>query len=128
MIEGGDSLDERGRVTFFNDFDFKGIKRFYMVENHTDDFRGWHGHKKESKYVFVVSGLALVGVANLDTDKVEWFVMGSDSPQILHIPPNHANGFKKLHPNTKVIFYSDKTLKQSLKDDYRYPADHWELP
>ena len=65
-MKGDISVDDRGRVSYINDFDFKDVKRFYMVENHEKGFiRAWHGHKNEGKYVYVVSGTALVGVVNL---------------------------------------------------------------
>lgn len=128
LIDGDIAIDNRGTVSFVNDFNFKGVKRFYVVENSNGDFRGWHGHRKESKYVCVVAGLALIGVAKLDSGDVQFFVMGESQPQVLHIPPGYANGFKALEKGTKVIFYSDKTLEQSKKDDYRYPPNYWKVP
>ncbi len=57
IIPGGVAVDDRGSVRFVNDFDFKNVKRFYQVENHRVGFiRAWHGHLKESKYVYVVRG------------------------------------------------------------------------
>ena len=61
------AVDDRGAVSFVNDFDFKDVKRFYIVENHKQGFvRGWHAHKKESKYVMVVKGSALIGAVQID--------------------------------------------------------------
>ena len=52
LIEGGLAVDDRGIVSFVNDFDFAGVKRFYMVSNHKAGFvRAWHAHKHEAKYV-----------------------------------------------------------------------------
>lgn len=128
LISGDIAVDNRGSVRFVNDFDFKGVKRFYVVENYGDDFRGWHGHRKESKWVYVTNGIALVGVAKLDTEEVQWFVMGEARPQILCIPAGYANGFKALEEGTRVMFFSDKTLAQSKKDDYRLPPERWRIP
>ena len=62
VINGGVAVDDRGSVTFVNDFDFSGVKRFYQVQNHRRGFiRAWHGHKKEAKYVYVPRGTALIG-------------------------------------------------------------------
>ena len=62
VISGGTAVDDRGSVTFVNDFDFSGVKRFYQVQNHRRGFiRAWHGHQKEAKYVYVPVGSALVG-------------------------------------------------------------------
>ena len=35
ILDGGIATDDRGCVRFVNDFNFKGVKRFYQVENHT---------------------------------------------------------------------------------------------
>ena len=67
LIQGGIAIDDRGSLSFVNDFDFGGIKRFYMVENHQQGFvRAWHAHKKEMKCVMVVAGSALIGAVKID--------------------------------------------------------------
>ena len=128
LLDGGLSVDDRGVVRFVNDFEFKDVKRFYQVENHRKGFiRAWHGHKKEGKYVYVVSGSALVGIVNLKTNKIEKYVLSDRKPQVLWIPPNHANGFMNLENNTKILFFSTSTLKESLGDDIRFPHDKWNI-
>ena len=104
IIGGGVVVDDRGSVSFVNEFDFGGVKRFYQVENHRSGFiRAWHGHKHEGKYVYVTQGSALVGVVNMDTEKIEKFVLSSKTPKILWIPPGHANGFKNLEKDTPEL-------------------------
>ena len=67
IIQGGLVIDDRGGVGFVNDFDFADVKRFYIVSNHKQGFiRAWHGHKKEGKYIFAVTGAALVGAVQID--------------------------------------------------------------
>lgn len=129
LIQGGVAVDDRGSVRFVNDFDFKKVKRFYQVENHNKGFiRAWHGHKKEGKYVYIVSGSALIGVVDLKSKKlVQRLILSDQKPQILWIPPNHANGFMNLEDNTKIMFFSTSTLKQSLNDDIRFPYDEWDI-
>lgn len=129
LIQGGVAVDDRGSVRFVNDFDFKKVKRFYQVENHNKGFiRAWHGHKKEGKYVYVVSGSALIGVVDLKNKKlVQRLILSDQKPQILWIPPNNANGFMNLEDNTKIMFFSTSTLKQSLNDDIRFPYDEWDI-
>ena len=132
-IQGDLSKDERGVVKFINNFKFEGIKRFYIVENiNTEIIRAFHGHMKEAKYVFVVSGSILLCTVFLDDkknpskeNKVEKFVLKSNSPEILYIPPSFANGFRTLEEDTKVIFFSTTTLEESLADDYRFPSNYW---
>ncbi|OHB17227.1 MAG: sugar epimerase [Parcubacteria group bacterium RIFCSPLOWO2_01_FULL_40_65] len=128
LIDGGLAVDDRGTVRFVNDFDFNGVKRFYQVENHQKGFiRAWHGHKKESKYVYVSSGTALVGVVDLKTQKIRKFILSDKKPQVLWIPPNHANGFMNLEDNTDVLFFSTSTLKESAGDDIRFPYNQWDI-
>lgn len=133
LIEGGISVDDRGQLTFSNDFDFEGVKRFYMVENLSlDTIRAFHGHKNEAKYAFVASGSALVAIVEMDDVKnpnkkneVSRFVLSSRKPSVLYIPAGYANGFKALEQDTKVIFFSTSTLDESKGDDYRFSADYW---
>lgn len=127
-IPGGVAIDDRGSVRFVNDFDFKNVKRFYQVENHRRGFiRAWHGHKQEAKYVYVASGSALVGAANMETNEVNKFVLSSQSPKVLYIPEGYANGFKTLEENTIILFFSTSHLNDSLNDDIRFDYDKWNI-
>ena len=128
LINGGVSVDDRGSVRFVNDFNFEGVKRFYQVENHSRGFiRAWHGHKKEGKYVYVVNGSALIGVVNMESEEISKFVLSSQTPKVLWIPPGHFNGFKSLEENTKILFFSTSTLEESLGDDIREDHDKWNI-
>lgn len=129
LIDGGLSIDDRGTVTFVNDFDFKGVKRFYTVSNHKKGFiRAWHGHKKEGKYVFVVRGTVIVGVKSMEGHlDATTRVLSAVKPQILYIPPGNYNGFKTLTDNAQIIFYSTSTIEETKDDDYRMPADTWDV-
>ena len=128
IISGGLSVDDRGSVTFVNDFNFSDVKRFYVVENHRSGFiRAWHGHEKEGKYVFVVKGTALIGAVDMRSDSPNKCILSDRSPKILYIPPGYANGFKTLEEDTRIIFYSTSTLQDSLGDDVRFPFDKWNI-
>lgn len=131
ILQGGLAADDRGTVKFINDFDFAGVKRFYQVENHRRGFiRAWHGHKKEGKYVYVVTGAALIGaveIRNVPGAKVEKFVLCEELPKVLWIPPGHANGFMSLRDNTRIQFFSTSTLDESMEDDIRFPFDKWNI-
>ena len=129
-INGGLSVDDRGSVSYINDFNFNGVKRSYMVENHSVGFiRAWHGHNKEGKYVWVVSGSALVQaipMSSLDIGVnvgLERHVLSAKTPSVLWIPSGFANGFKTLEKDTKIMFFSTSTLEDSLGDDTRYAYD-----
>lgn len=135
LTKGGLSVDDRGTVSFVNDFDFKNVKRFYVVENHKQGFiRAWHGHKNESKYVFVVKGSAVVAAVKIDNWEnpsknlqVNRFTLSDKTPSILFIPAGYANGFMSLSEDAKLIFYSTSELKDSLNDDIRFDAHYWDV-
>lgn len=130
IIKGGKAVDDRGSVSFVNDFNFDSVKRFYQVSNHRRGFiRAWHGHEKEGKYVYVAKGAALIGFVDFknkdaNPDKA---VLSDTNPQILYIPPGFANGFKSLEEDTIIQFYSTSTLEESLGDDIRFDYDKWNI-
>ena len=134
MIRGGVAIDDRGEVGFVNDFDFAGVKRFYMVENHRRGFiRAWHAHRHEGKYVLVVRGGALVCGVEIDDWttpsrdlEVHRYVLSDKSPAVLFLPPGYANGFMSLTDDAKLLFFSTSKLEDSLQDDVRYDAHHWD--
>jgi dTDP-4-dehydrorhamnose 3,5-epimerase-like enzyme len=134
LIEGGLGVDDRGQVAFVNEFDFAGVKRFYVVSNHAQGFvRAWHAHRHEAKYVTVVQGSAIVAAVPIDDwqapsrdAKVHRFVLSSDKPAVLFIPAGHANGFMSLTADAKLMFFSTRTVEESRNDDVRYDARHWD--
>jgi len=135
IFNGGLSVDDRGEVTFINDFNFESVKRFYMVSNHKAGFvRAWHAHKREAKYVAAVTGAAIVGAVKIDDwDKpsvdlpVGRYVISSNKPQVLYIPPGYANGFMSLTSDLKLIFFSTAKLDESADDDIRFDARYWDI-
>lgn len=38
---------------------------------------------------------------------------------VIRIEAGFYNGFKALDPQSKLVVYSDKSLKDSINDDYR---------
>jgi dTDP-4-dehydrorhamnose 3,5-epimerase-like enzyme len=135
LFKGDLAVDDRGQVSFVNDFRFEGVKRFYMVSNHLAGFiRAWHAHRHEAKYVTVVSGAALVGAVKIDdwdhpspSLPVQRYVLSAQKPQVLFIPPGYANGFMSLTPDLKIIFFSTATIEESCADDVRYDARYWDI-
>ena len=128
MYIGENFTDHRGNLKCINKFKFKNIKRFYHISNHKINFvRAWHGHKKENKFFYATAGKFLLGQVNLKTNKIKKFFLNSEIPQIVHIPKNHANGFMNLTTDASLMVFSDKTLKESLDDDIRFPFDKWNI-
>jgi dTDP-4-dehydrorhamnose 3,5-epimerase len=133
LLRGAAAVDDRGDVGFVNDFDFSGVKRFYMVRNHRSGFiRAWHGHKREAKFVMAVSGAALVCAVKIDNweapsrdAQVHRFVLSERTPAILAIPAGYANGFMSLTEDARLMFFSTSTLAESQGDDIRFEARYW---
>ena len=123
LILGGLAVDDRGIVRFCNDFDFEGVKRFYVLENHAVGFvRAWHGHLHEAKYVTVVSGTAIIGVVKMgEIAQPRRFIMSALRPAVLYIPPMYYNGSMALTENTKIVHFSTMSLGESKGDDVRLP-------
>jgi len=133
LMQGNIGIDDRGSVSFVNDFRFEGVKRFYLVTNHRAGFvRAWHAHRKESKYVIVVEGAAVVAAVSIDDwdrpDRhatVHRHVLSATRPAVLFIPAGYANGFMSLTDDTRLIFFSTSSLEESRGDDIRYDARYW---
>jgi len=134
LLKGGVVVDDRGEVGFVNEFDFKGVKRFYWVANHQRGFvRAWHGHKHEAKHATVVRGAMMICCIRIDDwDNpspdlpIQSFVLSDKNPAVLFIPPGYVNGFKSLTDDAKIMFFSTSTIDESLGDDIRYPARMWD--
>jgi dTDP-4-dehydrorhamnose 3,5-epimerase len=132
FIGGGCHIDERGVVSFCNNFKFPDIKRFYILNNFQVGYvRAWHGRKKERKYIVLVHGSAMVCCAPLEVfTKIEGdrvhvyrFILSDKQPGVLYIPEGYANGFKALEPDTHIIHFSTMLLDDTKDDDVRFPAD-----
>ena len=134
LIEGGLAVDDRGTLRFVNDFQFADVQRFYLVENHQPGFiRAWHAHRRESKYVLVPRGAAIVAAVYVDNwetpDKaapIHRHVLSAQRPAILYIPAGYANGFKSLTADTLLMFFSTATIDESRNDDVRFDAHYWD--
>jgi dTDP-4-dehydrorhamnose 3,5-epimerase-like enzyme len=134
LLEGGLHVDDRGELGFINPFDFRGIKRFYTISNHSHGtVRAWHGHKIESKYFFAVNGALLVCCVAVDDWEnpskdlpIHRFVLSDHRPAVLHIPAGYANGLMSLTEASKAVVFSTATLEESASDDVRFPARFWD--
>ena len=135
IIEGSFGVDDRGEVAFVNDFQFEGVKRFYIVSNHRAGFvRAWHAHRHEAKYVTVVQGAAIVAAVAIDNwerpsknAEVHRYILSAQKPTVLYIPQGYANGFMSLTTDTKLVLFSTSTLEESRNDDVRYDARYWDV-
>jgi dTDP-4-dehydrorhamnose 3,5-epimerase len=133
IITGGTHTDARGTLTFFNDFDMKRIRRFYQIE-HPDNtiIRAWQGHQIEQKWFYVVDGsfkVVLVQPDNWKNPSVNLvfteFILKSGDNNILHIPGGMANGFQAMEPHSKLIIFSNFSIKEVGTDDIRFDKSMW---
>ncbi len=133
IITGNQFQDARGKLTFVNDFDMSAIRRFYTIE-HPDlnVVRAWQGHQVESKWFLVLEGIFEISTVSPDNWEqpseqlqVDTYLLEAGTPQVLHIPPGNATGFRALQVNSKMIVFSDQLLQDSIKDDFRFPSHYW---
>ena len=133
LIPVGIAVDDRGTLAFNNAFDMTEVKRFYHVANHQSGFvRAWHGHKRESKFIYVVKGAALIASVRVDDwdnpdpdSPVERHVLSQHQPNILFVPGGYAHGYKTLVQDTVVMFFSTSSLEESAQDDFRFDVNYW---
>jgi dTDP-4-dehydrorhamnose 3,5-epimerase-like enzyme len=134
LTKGGVTVDDRGTLTFCNDIDLAGVRRFYTIANHAvGRVRAWHGHRTERKLMWPLSGAMLVGIVRVDdweaparTNEVTRVVLSAHTPQLLIVPPGFANGTMSLVPDTVLLVLSNLSLSESIKDDIRFDARYWD--
>ena len=133
IIQGGQHVDLRGKLTFFNDFDMGAVKRFYIIGHpHTETVRAWQAHKTEQKWFHVIAGSFKMVIvqpddwdnpsSNLETQE---FILHVADNKVLHVPGNFATGFKALEPDSRMMVFSNFTVKESSGDDYRFNNRMW---
>ncbi|SFN11923.1 dTDP-4-dehydrorhamnose 3,5-epimerase [Chryseobacterium oleae] len=133
IFEGGKYSDERGSLTFNNNFNASEIKRMYHIENADTEFiRGWTGHKIEQRWFSALQGSFLIRLIKID----DWenpskelqilrFDLDSDNLNILHIPRGYASAIQAKENNSKLLVMADYSLGE-IDDDHRFPIDYFE--
>jgi dTDP-4-dehydrorhamnose 3,5-epimerase-like enzyme len=120
IIEGSSFKDNRGIIRFVNDFDLINIRRMYVVKPELAVIRAWQGHKKESKWFYVLSGSFQVQIVNmLDLNQRRSLTLQSNENKVIQIEPGHYNGFELLEDSCELLVFSDQTLDDSKGDDFR---------
>ena len=98
--------------------------------NSTGHAVGWHSHKIQTEYWFVVKGALKVGLAKpknngKDAD-VEFEYLSDKNPRVLEIPPGICHGYKALIPGTILMYYiTEKYETVSKYDDDRFEIGYW---
>lgn len=135
VIQGGNFSDQRGTVSYVNDFSFNNIERFYIITNSDENpIRAWQGHKLDSKNFYCVSGSFKIHFVKIDNWEnpskdltIETVEVSEFDSKIVYIPAGYANAVESLEKNSKLISFSTLPLSNVKEDDTRYPADYWEL-
>lgn len=135
IIEGDSFTDARGTIRFVNDFDFKGVQRFYTITHpDTQTVRAWQGHKKETKYFYVTKGSFQLYWVMVDdwtnpstTLPVHSEILTANQSRVMVLPGGHVNGFHALEPDSTMVVFSDMTLEESKADDFRFPQSTWKM-
>lgn len=134
LIEGGFFEDDRGRLDYVNEFDASEIKRMYFTKNKkVNTFRGWQGHKIESRWFFCVKGKFEVKIIKIDnwehpseslTFRV--YTLEENRPQVLYVPKGYLNGFSSLEENSRLMILSNFKLGENPNDDVRFESSKWQ--
>ncbi len=134
-IDGGLYVDNRGTVSFVNNFDFKGVDRFYTIRGHRpNEPRGWIGHRREQKWFHVIHGTVRIAVVKPDNWDlptknlpVEYFLLSATKPQLLYIPMAYATGCNFLSVDSILLIFSSGKIESAKIDEYRFPVNMWEI-
>ena len=133
LIKGGNFTDERGSMSFVNDFDVSAAKRFYTIAHSSREIvRAWQGHEFEQKYFFPLQGRFLIAWVKIDnfsnpSEKlpVNFVILDAKDTALLHIPNGYANGLKALTNEAQIGVFSDVELEKSVMEKHRYDPNLW---
>lgn len=133
LIKGGRHEDNRGVITFNNDFDLSKVKRSYTIMNSKDEkVRGWQGHKIEQRWFTVIQGafeVEVVKITNWDkpTEAFEkfTFALESNTMDVLSVPKGHMTLIKDSAENSIMMVYSDYYLAE-VEDEYRFEKNYFQ--
>lgn len=131
LIKGKIHSDNRGKLSYNNEFDASRVKRIYFIENAEDYYREWQGHKVEQRWFAAVSGkflVKLVKVDNWETPDEDLSVVSyelkSEELDILHVPAGFVSSIQALAVDSKLLVMADHFLGE-IDDEYRYPKNYF---
>ena len=132
IIKGNHHKDDRGTLTFNNDFNALGIKRVYTIENESLDFlRAWQGHQIEQRWFSAVAGSFKIKLIEIDDWKnptkdltILEFILNSENLDILHVPRGFATSIQSLEDHSKLLLFADYQLGE-IQDEYRFASNYF---
>ncbi|CAM3324140.1 WxcM-like domain-containing protein [Empedobacter stercoris] len=131
-LKGNRHEDERGIITYNNDFDATQIKRIYTIENHSVDFiRGWQGHKIEQRWFAAMKGSFEIAVIKVDDFNnpsphlpVQTFSLADEALTYLHIPAGCITAIQAKEENSKLLVLADYALGE-VQDEFRFELNYF---
>lgn len=135
IIQGGNFSDQRGTISYVNDFKFTDIERFYIISNSEENpIRAWQGHKLDVKNFYCLTGSFNIHFIKIDNWEnpskdlaIETVFVSESESKIVHIPAGYANAIESLENDSKLISFSTLALANIGDDDIRYPSDYWKI-
>lgn len=132
LLPGKKHKDERGIITYNNDFDASQIKRIYTIENHSADFiRGWQGHQIEQRWFAAMSGsfeIRVIKVDDFDNPSKDLsqnkYKLTADNLDFLHVPAGYITAIQALEEHSKLLVLADYGVGE-VQDEYRYPLEYF---
>lgn len=130
IFEGKSHQDERGIITYNNDFDASIIRRIYTIENKSIDFiRGWQGHKIEQRWFAAVKGCFEISVIEVDDFdhpskevEIRKHLLKDETLTYLHVKAGYVTAIQALQENSKLLVLADYALGE-VQDEYRYDLE-----
>ncbi len=136
MVEliGNKYEDNRGIISYNNDFDATPIKRIYTIENYSTDFiRGWQGHQIEQRWFSCMKGEFEIYVIEIDDFEnpstqlqPKKFVISDQALSYLHVPAGCITAIKSKTEGAKLLVLADYAMGE-INDEYRFPIDYFTL-
>jgi len=132
VLNGKKHEDERGIITFNNEFDASSVKRIYTIENYSTNFiRGWQGHRIEQRWFASMKGKFEIFVIKIDDFekpsedlKPYKFIIEDNELNYLHIPAGCITAIKALVEGSKLLVLADYGIRE-IQDEYRFPIDYF---
>ncbi|MGO4709162.1 WxcM-like domain-containing protein [Chryseobacterium sp. 2TAF14] len=131
-LKGNKHQDERGIITYNNDFDASQIKRIYTIENHSTDFiRGWQGHQVEQRWFACMKGSFEISVILVDDFEnpskdltIQKYLLSDDVLTYLHVPAGHVTAIQAKSEGSKLLVFVNYHLNE-LNDEYRFDLNYF---
>lgn len=132
LLNGNFHRDERGIITFNNDFDPSEVKRIYTIENLSTDFvRGWQGHQIEQRWFACVAGEFEISVIKIDDFEnpskdlmILKYILQDKTLTFLHVPAGCVTAIQAKKDGSKLLVLADYGFGE-IQDEYRFPLDYF---